>query len=40
VELTIIEEGPSLHDAEAQEAGQEAWVEALKILEILCWAKE
>ncbi len=39
VELIIIEEGPSLHDAEAQEAGKEAWMEALKMLEILCSAK-
>lgn len=39
VELDVTEEGPSLADEEAREAGQQAWMEALKMLEILCSAK-
>lgn len=39
VELDVAEEGPSLADEEAWEAGHQAWMEALKMLEILCSAK-
>jgi len=39
VELTLTEEGPSLEDQEARLAGQDAWMDALKMLEIICSAK-
>ncbi len=39
VELEVTEEGDELADEEAREAGQQAWMEALKMLEILCSAK-
>jgi uncharacterized protein YndB with AHSA1/START domain len=39
VELVLTEEGASLADEEAREAAEEAWMEALKMLEILCSAK-
>lgn len=39
VELIITEEGPSLSDDEARETGVEAWLEALKMLEIVCSAR-
>lgn len=39
VELIVTEEGPSLADDEARAAGEQAWKEALKMLEILCSAR-
>lgn len=39
VELIVTEEGPSLVDEEARETGVDAWMEALKMLEILCSSK-
>ena len=39
VELIVTEEGPSLADEETREAGEQAWKDALKMLEILCSAK-
>ncbi len=39
VELIVTEQGPSLADEESREAGVDAWMEALKMLEILCSSK-
>jgi uncharacterized protein YndB with AHSA1/START domain len=36
VEVIVTEEGPSLADEETRESGEQAWKEALKMLEILC----
>lgn len=38
VEITICEEGPSLADPEARETTTVSWLEALKMLEIICAA--
>ena len=39
VELIVREEGPSLADDEALETARLSWMDALKMLEILCSAK-
>jgi uncharacterized protein YndB with AHSA1/START domain len=39
VELLVTEEGPSLADEESRESAHDAWMEALKMLEIVCSAR-